>query len=286
MAAQQNFRSAFNGFNREDVVHYIEYLNSRHTAEINQLKSEVEYLQGKAPQDSDNSDHADRIQELLEQNKALKEELEALRAEAQPDVSIEEQLNTVTAERDDLSAKLEEARSQLDFVTDERNDLAAELDNTLQQLSTVTAGQEQRLPSFVCDSEPTAQLQEALNQLKAVTAERDSLRAALREEQRHVLYRNSEFEKREDDQRRSELSEQLAKERTHQMFVQASGVIGDATARVNEAAAQISDMSKTVIAKLQSLRLAVASSTDALEEASATVNAICQLTENRDEISE
>ena len=30
MAAPQNFRSAFNGFNREDVVHYLEYLNSKH----------------------------------------------------------------------------------------------------------------------------------------------------------------------------------------------------------------------------------------------------------------
>ena len=28
MAAFQNFRSALNGFNREDVVHYIEYTNN------------------------------------------------------------------------------------------------------------------------------------------------------------------------------------------------------------------------------------------------------------------
>lgn len=47
MAATQNFRSAFNGFNREDVVHYIEYLNAKHTAEVNQLTSEVEYLRSK-----------------------------------------------------------------------------------------------------------------------------------------------------------------------------------------------------------------------------------------------
>ena len=36
-----NFRSAFNGFRREDVVHYIEYLNTKHTAEINQLNTEL-----------------------------------------------------------------------------------------------------------------------------------------------------------------------------------------------------------------------------------------------------
>ena len=40
MAASQNFRSAFNGFNREDVVHYLEYLNTKHTNQVNQLTAE------------------------------------------------------------------------------------------------------------------------------------------------------------------------------------------------------------------------------------------------------
>ena len=44
MSAPQNFRSAFNGFNREDVVHYLEYLNSKHTNQINQLTAENEAL--------------------------------------------------------------------------------------------------------------------------------------------------------------------------------------------------------------------------------------------------
>ena len=45
MTMPQNFRSAFNGFNREDVVRYIEYINSRHNTEINVLKSELDLLQ-------------------------------------------------------------------------------------------------------------------------------------------------------------------------------------------------------------------------------------------------
>ena len=44
MAEKNTFRSALNGFNREDVVHYIEYLNSKHTAQINQLNSEIAFL--------------------------------------------------------------------------------------------------------------------------------------------------------------------------------------------------------------------------------------------------
>lgn len=44
MATPQNFRSAFNGFNREDVVHYLEFLNNRHAAELSQLRDEAEAL--------------------------------------------------------------------------------------------------------------------------------------------------------------------------------------------------------------------------------------------------
>ena len=47
MAAQQNFRSAFNGFNREDVVHYLEFINAKHTAQVNQLTAENEELREK-----------------------------------------------------------------------------------------------------------------------------------------------------------------------------------------------------------------------------------------------
>ncbi len=41
MAAIQRFRSAFHGFNREDVVHYIEYLNNQHKSQIEQLQAQL-----------------------------------------------------------------------------------------------------------------------------------------------------------------------------------------------------------------------------------------------------
>ncbi len=48
MAAPQNFRSAFNGFNREDVVHYLEYINAKHMQLVNQLTSENQQLRAAA----------------------------------------------------------------------------------------------------------------------------------------------------------------------------------------------------------------------------------------------
>ena len=88
MTAQQNFRTAFNGFNREDVVHYIEYLNARHAAEISQLNSELDYLRSKQPEalptpepDPVIEQQAARIRELFDRCKELEAELEALKAE-------------------------------------------------------------------------------------------------------------------------------------------------------------------------------------------------------------
>ena len=44
MASFQNFRSAFNGFNREDVVRYLELINNKHNAQVNQLNTEIQTL--------------------------------------------------------------------------------------------------------------------------------------------------------------------------------------------------------------------------------------------------
>ena len=79
MAGNQNFRSAFNGFNREDVVHYIEYLNTKHSNAINQLKSE---------------------------NRTLTEELEQLRATPVRDPELEERCAALEEENGALSDKV------------------------------------------------------------------------------------------------------------------------------------------------------------------------------------
>ena len=46
--AAKNFRSAFNGFNRQDVVHYIELLNNQHKAQIEQLNNQLAIANQKA----------------------------------------------------------------------------------------------------------------------------------------------------------------------------------------------------------------------------------------------
>ena len=93
MASAQNFRSAFNGFNREDVVHYIEYLKTRHTGTVNQLKSENQTL-------------ADEL-EALRAKPDLVAECAQLREENQ---NLQAQLEDLTAQIADLQAQLENAQ--------------------------------------------------------------------------------------------------------------------------------------------------------------------------------
>lgn len=51
MAMPQRFRSALNGFNREDVVNYIEYLNNSHTAQIEQLRNQLQEMNSSVSND-------------------------------------------------------------------------------------------------------------------------------------------------------------------------------------------------------------------------------------------
>ena len=77
MSAPQNFRSAFNGFNREDVVRYLEYINTKHTTQVNQLNSENDFLRTKLAAVQPDSELAQERDDLL----ARVEELEARCAE-------------------------------------------------------------------------------------------------------------------------------------------------------------------------------------------------------------
>lgn len=52
MPAAQRFRSALNGFNRNDVVQYIEYLTNHYQSQIQQLTNQLENAKA-APSDSE-----------------------------------------------------------------------------------------------------------------------------------------------------------------------------------------------------------------------------------------
>ena len=91
MAVPQNFRSAFNGFNREDVVHYLEYINTKHNNQLNQLTAENQELRAAAQLQP-----SQELQELVESLQAQCAELTAqLEAEKAANAELTEKLEAL-----------------------------------------------------------------------------------------------------------------------------------------------------------------------------------------------
>lgn len=138
MASVQHFRSAFNGFNREDVVHYIEFLNNQHNTKLEQLNAQLLKAQSQ-PQNADllarleaaEARCAQLEKELAEKSVApaqavrTEEELEAYRRAERTERLAREraqqiytQANAVLA---DVTVKAEEASSQIGAIADQVN---------------------------------------------------------------------------------------------------------------------------------------------------------------------
>lgn len=139
MAEQQTFRSAFNGFNREDVVRYIEYLNAQHAAEINRLNSELEFLRHKPDQESpapqSEAPSSSETDELIEQQAARIRELFDQGKEQEQKIA-------------DLTAQLSDARVLADAAINEKVRLTADLDQALQQQITYKSRVEEELEAY------------------------------------------------------------------------------------------------------------------------------------------
>lgn len=103
MAVPQSFRSALNGFNREDVVHYIEYINARHNTELNQLRADMEALQSQL-------NAAGEAVACSEELEALRQERDELREAV---AQLEEQLTAPSEKERALEAHCAELEAAL-----------------------------------------------------------------------------------------------------------------------------------------------------------------------------
>ena len=74
MAAMQHFRTALGGFNREDVVRYIEFLNNQHNSQVEQLNTQLQTAQDALAK----ATASDALQEKLAAAEARCAELEVM----------------------------------------------------------------------------------------------------------------------------------------------------------------------------------------------------------------
>ena len=172
MAVIQNFRGAVGGFNREDVVRYIEYINNKHASQINQLNTEMQVLQ---------------------------EELAQLRAQG------------------DLAAQLEEANARIAQLEQERDALSAQVEQLADRPQT--------------DSELEAY-------------------------------------------RRAERAERIAADRVELLYQQANGALADATAKADDTAAQVGELTDSLMIQLQKLQNVLSTGGNSMRDAAAALFAI------------
>lgn len=117
MSENLNFRSAFNGFHREDVVHYIEYLNAKHTAEVNQLNTQLEQLKAQNAVPTDVAELQDQLAAAQEINDQLQAQIAELEercgAASEVETVVEEAASEQSLEErcKDLERQLQEAQA-------------------------------------------------------------------------------------------------------------------------------------------------------------------------------
>ena len=111
MNEPQTFRSAFNGFHREDVVNHIAYMTNKHETLVNQLRAENESLRAELEallaKIEDEAAEQDRIPELEQTIADRDAELAAVREELE---AANQLLNEQSEQMGALREELEEAK--------------------------------------------------------------------------------------------------------------------------------------------------------------------------------
>lgn len=190
MAEQQRFRSAFNGFNRGDVVQYIEFLTNKHNAQLNQMRTEMDDLRA---------------------------ELALARQAPGRSIKLESELAAALQRVSELEAALASVTAQLELS--KRN-----------------------IPAPIPVPAPAPVQSRIVDELEAY--------------------------------RRAERAERKANARAMEISVQANGVLADATARVDETAAQFSEMAAMLADKLAEFREMMIASKTTLQDAATAMYAI------------
>ena len=129
--AVQNFRSAFRGFNREDVVNYIEYLNNQHNLKIEQLNAQLQLAQDNREDEALRAQleaalaRCEELEKQLAEGNGLcsEQELEAYRraekAERQAQTRAQQIYTQANAALADATAKAEVAAQRIGAIADE-----------------------------------------------------------------------------------------------------------------------------------------------------------------------
>lgn len=168
MSAPDNFRSAFNGFHREDVVRYIEHLNNGHNALVNQLNAAVDALkaqladaESRTPETVENPVNQDLQARCAE----LEQQLAAARAQNQ---QLLEEKAALLAENSRLAGQLAQAQNSHACAMQQQELEAYRRAERLERIARERAGQVYNQANGAL-ADAAVKLDEAFGQLGALT---------------------------------------------------------------------------------------------------------------------
>lgn len=172
MAESHKFRREFRGFNREDVVHYIEFLNKKNTTLVNQLKAENQGLKDELAALRNSGVDAEK-DAIIADLQAKLAELTAAQEQQVSYTPTEEELEAYRrAERAERAAK-ERAQQLYQQATATLSEATTLVDTAAQQFGVIA---EQV-------SEQIAQLQAAVDSSKAALQDAAATMYAIRPEE-------------------------------------------------------------------------------------------------------
>ena len=145
MEQPNQFRSSFNGFNREDVVRYMEFINNKHSAQVAQLNNELDYLRAKQQPDTGRQEALElEVAALTEENEELKQriaELEESRKDSEEPKAVPSTVEELEAyrraERVERTAR-ERARQIGDRTAAVLSDAGSRVDGAAQRINEIS----------------------------------------------------------------------------------------------------------------------------------------------------
>lgn len=256
MSDIQKFRKSMNGFNRHDVVTYIEYLNNKHNAQLIQLNNQLQAALAQPKVD------AVVLERLQAENAQLKNEINLQQAEI-----AQLQTQSAAAATGEDTAYLQAENANLQALLNSLHAENAELKNQLAAAPVAApADTESRIAAV--RSEYEYQINTLKNQYEAQLA---ALREELANRPAAPAVMSSYAEEELAAYRRAERVERLAMERARQTRQQATNIITQASNQVQEAAKQLEDAAQNIAQQLESYKSTVINAGDVL---STTANAL------------
>lgn len=162
MAKAQPFRTAIGGFNREDVVNYIAYLNNRHNAQMEQLNTQLQRAQAALAKAQDTAELEQQLEAMHARCAELEQQLET---SAQVERELEMYRRAERAER--------QAKERAALVYTQANAVLADTTAKADAAVSLVTAQLQQLQDAVANSK--AQLQDAVDTLYAIHPEEQTV---------------------------------------------------------------------------------------------------------------